>query len=134
MNSRKELEIRGTQPSIEGALCEEIIVVQYWFAGSLAEPANTIHLKFNGVWHQLCFDCGVIFWRNSDGPPMMIEAPEIQAEYRLDDIGRRHGLLGMRLASIDSEPTPAGARVALTFQGGRTAIFFDEHDRSDYAC
>ncbi len=82
----------------------------------------------------MCFDCGIIFWRDGAGPPKGFDAPEIQAEYRLDDIGRKHGLLGLRLASIDSEPTEARARVVLTFKGGRTVTFFEVNDRSDDAC
>lgn len=134
MNGHEQLEVDGIQPSIEGASCEELIAVQYWYAGDLTDPANTVHLKFGGSWHRLYFDCGIIFWRDGDEPPEEFDAPEIQAKYRLDDVGRRHGLLGLTLASINPEPTQRGSRVILTFQGGGTVTFFNEDDRSGYAC
>ena len=134
MSSREQPETQGAQPPVEGTVCEEIIVVQFWFAGNLEEPVSAAHFKFEGAWRRLCFDTGIIFWREGDGPPVASAAPEMQTEYRLHDVGRKHGLIGLRLASIDSEVTPGGARVVLRFQCGRTAIFFDENDRSDYVC
>lgn len=134
MSSREQPETQGAQPPVEGAVCEELIAVQFWFAGILEEPVSVAHFKFNGAWHSLCFDTGIVFWRDCDGPPVASAAAEMQTEYRLHDVGRKHDLIGLRLSSIDSEVTPGGARVVLRFHCGRTVTFFDENDRSDYAC
>lgn len=93
-----------------------------------------VHLKFDGSWNRLYFDHGIIFWRLDDAGPQEFRAPELQSEYRIDDIGRRQGLIGRALVSIDPETTERGSRVALTFEGERTVTFFDDDDRSGYAC
>lgn len=134
MASDENPEVQRGQPRIEGTSCEEIIAIQYWHAGALVEPVNSVHLKFAGDWHRLCFDCGIIFWRAGNGPPTEEAIPELQAEYKIDELGQRHGLLGLTLASIRAESTERGARVVLKFEDGRALIFFNENDRSDYAC
>jgi hypothetical protein len=134
MTAHQALDINGDQPRLEGLVCEEVQAVQFWHAGQLEEPVNVAHLKFDESWFRLYFDHGIIFWRSGDGPQEDFDAPEIQAVYRLDDIGRRHDLIGLTLSAVDSHPTQRGSQVVLTFQGGRTVTFFDEDDRSDYAC
>lgn len=134
MSNHHELEIIGTQPRIEGGVCEEIIAVQYWYAGRLEEPVNSVHFKVEGQWHRFCIDCGVMFWRIGEGPPVAFEVPENQWEYPLDDIGRRYGLRGLRLATVTPEPTPHGARLIMTLHGGRAVEFVDHDDQTDYVC
>lgn len=134
MNAHEQLEVNGTEPPIEGAQCEALIAVQYWHAGSLAEPANATHLRFEGAWYRLYFDHGIIFWRDGDSPPTAFAAPEIGAEYKLDDLGSRLGLHGRTLLSIAYSPTPNGSRVTLSFSGGRTITFACHDDRTSYTC
>lgn len=134
MTDDESLDINGRQPALEGLVCEEIQAVQFWLASQMEEPVHVAHLKFAGAWFRLHFDHGSIFWKRGDGPSENFEAPEIQAVYKLDDIGRRHGLVGLTLSAIDSEPMPRGSRVVLRFRGGRALTFFDDDDRSDYSC
>lgn len=134
MNGHEQLDIDGTQPPIEGARCEELIAVQYWHAGALAEPANVTHLKFGGTWYRLYFDHGIIFWRNDDSPPTAFAAPEIEADYKLDDLGNRLGFRGCKLTSIGCSTTPNGSKVTFTFSDDKTITFECHDDRTDYTC
>ena len=128
------LEINGTQPSIEGSVCEELIAVQYWYAGELDDPANVIHLKFNGTWYRLYFDHGIIYWRQDDTPPKAFEAKEIDASYRLDDIAFSRNLRGKTLHSIQGEAVPGGSKVRIAFESGPTLEITNVNDRTDYTC
>lgn len=132
--SAREVDAHGDAPKLDGLTCEEIVVRQFWHEGKLVEPVNAAYLKFGGCWVRLCFDHSIVSWRHGEGPEGDFEAPEIQAVYRSYDIGRRHGFVGLELASMASRPTVHGAEVLLSFDGGRTLTFFDEKDRSDYAC
>lgn len=134
MSTNRTVDVNGEQPRLEGLVCDEIQAVQFWHAGQLEEPVNVAHLKFGGTWFRLYFDHGIVFWRRGDGPQGDFDAPEVRAAFRLDDIGRRHDLIGLTLASVDPQPTRRGSRVVLTFHGGRVLTFFDEDDRTDYAC
>lgn len=132
MDGDDDLVISGTQPALEGLQCEAVVAVQFWHEGRLEEGVNAAHLKFGGVWHRLFFDHGIVYWRLGEGPPQGFEAAEIQASYCLDDIGRRHGLIGSKVESIGAVAGERGSRVVLRFQRGITLTFFDHDDRSDY--
>lgn len=134
MNGHEQLEVNGIQPPILGAVCEELIAVQLWSAGVLAEPVNVAYLKFDGAWYRLYFDHGIIFWRDGDSPPTAFSAPEIKADYKLDDLGDRHGLRGCGLISIACSPTANGSKVALVFSADRAITFECYDDRTDYTC
>ena len=128
------LEINGTQPSIEGSVCEELIAVQYWHAGELEDPANVIHLRFNGTWYRLYFDHGIIYWRQDDTPPEAFEAKEIDSSYRLDDIACSRNLRGKTLLSIQSEAIPGGSKVTFEFDSGSRLEITNANDRTNYTC
>ncbi len=134
MEAHDQLDVNGAQPAIEGAACEELIAVQFWHAGRLDEPANVAHLKFAGAWYRLYFDCGIIFWRTDGSPPKAYSAPEIEGEFRLDDIADRCSLRGCVLTSITCSLVDRGSQVALTFEGGKVVTFRCQDDRTDYTC
>ena len=128
------LEIDGTQPSIEGKVCEELIAVQYWHAGQLDDPANVIHMKFGGIWYRLYFDHGIIYWRQGETPPKAFEAKEIDASYRLDDIASSRSLRGKTLHSIQSESVRGGSKVTLAFDTGPRLEITNVNDQTNYTC
>ena len=134
METHDQLDVNGVQPSIEGKACEELIALQLWYDGKLDEPANVVHLKFAGAWHRLYFDCGIIFWRSNSSRPEAYATPEMQGEFKPDDLADRYGLRGRALTSITSSLVARGSKVALTFEGGKTVTFCCQDDRTDYTC
>ena len=128
------LEIDGTQPSIEGNVCEELTAVQYWYGGKLVDPANVIHMKFSGSWYRLYFDHAITHWRQDNAPPEGFEAKEIDASYRLDDIASSRNLRGKTLRSIQCETVSSGSKVTFAFESGPTLEITSVNDRSDYTC
>ena len=117
------LEVIGTQPDIVGKHCEEMIAVEYWHEGKLVDSANEVYLKFEGPWHHLCFDSGIIFWRDNVHAPQSFEAPEIDASYRAFDLAEVHGLRGAKLTSLEAEPLEAGSQVRFGVEGDKQITF-----------
>jgi hypothetical protein len=130
----ESLEINGSQPTLTGQTCEEILCQEYWYRGELKNPANVIHLRCGGRWHRLYFDWGVVFWReDGDEPAGYCEWKEGDDEFRTVDIGKQLDLCGRVVESVVATPIEAGSQVAFRFEGGRRLVFSCENDVTKYA-
>ncbi len=127
------LEVNGTQPDLVGKRCEEMIALEYWHEGKLVDPANVVHLNFDGDWHLLYFDSGIVFWRDDTRVPESFEAPEIDASYRAFDLAEVHALRGAKLTSLEAEPIEAGSQVRFGFEGDKQITFRNVRDVSTYS-
>lgn len=133
MNHPVDVEINGVEPDIVGRTCEGLFAIEYSHANQIAEPANVVFLSFTSRWHRLYFDFGVVFWRPSDEGPKDFEAEDLDATYRVQDLGTRFRALGSHLISIGYEALEDGSRVRLSFDGGLELTFENRNDVTTYA-
>lgn len=126
------LEVNGDAPQLSGLRCDAILCVEYRHAGHLVEPASTTYLCFDGTWHRLSFDYGMIFWRRDEHAPESYEAPELDSAYPVVDVAAERGLLGLRLARYEMEPIDGGASVVFLFESGHRLAFSSVEDVTSY--
>lgn len=101
-------------------------------AGQLVEASNVAYFCFDGAWHRLYFDYGIVFWRTDESEPQSYDAPEIDSSYRVVDVATPRGLLGTRLANYEMEPIEGGSRVAFSFENGHRLKFCSVNDITSY--
>jgi hypothetical protein len=130
MQAEGDLEIHGTPPELASRQCDELLCEQYWYRGSLEEPANVIYLRFGSRWHRLTFDLGIIFWRSQQTRPEPYRMSDLEAETRLDDLGARLGLVGQLLLRYEARAVPGGSEIEFQFAGGRSVVFRNVGDRT----
>ncbi|QDV32264.1 hypothetical protein [Tautonia plasticadhaerens] len=126
------LEVNGDAPRLTGLRCDAILCVEYRHAGRLVEPASTAHLCFDGGWHRLYFDFGIVFWRPEERGPQSFDAPELDSSYPVVDVAALRGLLGVRLSHYEMAPIEGGARVTLAFENGHHLTFSSVDDITSY--
>jgi hypothetical protein len=127
------LEINGEPPRLDGKRCDAIRCQEYWHGGRLVEPVNVAFLCFEGRWHRLYFDFGVVFWRDADGGPKPYRAPEIDSDYPVIDVAEERGLRGVRLLGYRMEPLGVcGAKVTFEFANGARLAFRSVEDVTTY--
>ncbi len=98
----------------------------------LVDRANVIFLSFDTDWHQLYFDCGIIFWRPQKGPPEGFSAADLGCTYPLLDLGRHCGVKGQKLCSCASFPVKNGFMVSFKFESGAELSFRCTGDTVNY--
>lgn len=91
---------------------------------------NVVFLGFNGVWHRLYFDCGIIFWRVDNESPTSFDATEIDAIYPIIEFGRKHDFVGTMCVSYAMNEICLGSQVEFIFSNGRSVIFRNVDDRT----
>ena len=127
------VELNGEPPDLGGQTCQAFLCEQYWFEGKLEATANVTFLRFDGRWHRLYFDCGIVFWRRQDDEPASWASPAEGFACPLIDVGREAGVVGSCLAEYRMEPTAGGSRVTFAFDGGRVVVLDNHGDRTSYA-
>lgn len=127
------LEINGTQPTIEGNVCEELLAEEYLHAGKVTVSANVVHLRFSGSWYRLYFDCAVVFWQESHERPTPYQMPELDSEVRIVDLGALYGVHGLQLEGIEASAIEGGSQVAFNFSDSRRVCFRNVHDVTTHA-
>jgi hypothetical protein len=125
-----EVEVRGTPPSLEQQVCDELLCEQYWHKGELVEAANVIYLRFGPDWHRLTFDHGIIFWRLQRERLCPDTMPELESETRIDNIGEHYDLSGRRLLSYRASAITGGSEVVFSFEGSRAVTFRNVADHT----
>ena len=128
----RRLEIIGQPPEFAGLRCDAFICEGFAHNGMLIANANVVHVCFAGVWHKLILDCGVIIWRQSEGPPNPWSIASEGWEYPHVDVGAISGVTGLRLRDYRMETTAAGGKVVFLFESGRTITIIDENDQSNF--
>lgn len=126
------LSVNGEAPNLAGRRCDAILCVEYRHGGQLVEPVNVAHLCFNGTWHRLYFDYGIVFWRSGEGRPESYDAVELDASYQVVDVASPRGLLGVCLSRYEMSSIDGGARVSFAFENGRGLEFRCVDDITSY--
>ena len=127
------LSVNGEPPRRDGQRCDAILGQQYWPGGRLVEPANVVFLGFEGRWHRLDFDYGIVFWRAAEGGPRPFQAPETDSDYPIVDVAEERGLRGVRLLEYRMEPLGScGAQVTFAFEKGARLAFRGLDDLTTY--
>lgn len=127
------VEINGQPPELRGQTCEAFLCEQFWSNGELVDIANVVHLLFEGQWHRLTIDSGIVFWARRDEAPESWAIPEEGASFPLFDLGAEAGVLGAKLTTYRMEPTPGGSRVTFVFENAREVILDNHADRTSYS-
>jgi hypothetical protein len=128
----RRLEIIGQPPVLAGLRCDAFVCEGFAHNGALIANANVVHVCFAGVWHKLVLDCGVIFWRQSEGQPNPWSVTSEGWEYPHVDVGAISGVIGLRLRDYRMETTAAGGKVVFLFESGRTITINDENDQANF--
>ncbi|MCB9171988.1 MAG: hypothetical protein H6637_03610 [Ardenticatenales bacterium] len=89
-----DFELNGEPPDLSGKICQGLYREEYWFEGDLIEPATILYLKFDGQWHRLYFDFGIIFWRLEDELPESFDVPEEGWSFKMIDVNRTIPVVG----------------------------------------
>ena len=127
------LEVNGEPPALVGVPCDELLVQQYWHRRELVEPANVIYLQFDGQWHRLYIDCGIVFWRTKESPPAEVPEGKEGFAYPLVDLGQQVGVRGVVLDRLNAEPIEGGVEVRLAFSNGVKVVFCNIADTTTYS-
>ena len=117
-------KIHGQTPRLIGKNCKRVIAQQYWHAGTLADPFNVLFFCFDSLWHRLALDCGEVFWRSSPVAPVSRECPEINASYRLVDLGFADELI----TRLSINFIPDGVEVGFEFASGNRLCLRNVND------
>lgn len=126
------LEINGIAPVLAGSVCSAFICEAFVYDGNTDSSANVSYLCFDGRWHRLYFDCGIVFWRADNGVHKPWSVPEKLWDYPHTDVGQLANVVGRRLHSYCMQPTDKGSKVEFMFEGEVNIILEDENDRSHY--
>jgi histidine triad (HIT) family protein len=123
--AKGSFEINGSQPAIEGEICQAIVVSEYWHAGKLVSPSMIAFLRFADRWYRLYFDCdAIVYWRQDpEEPPAPYRMEELNGEVKNVDVGRAFGLVGQKLRRIAHEDLGFGLAVRLEFERDRALTF-----------
>jgi hypothetical protein len=114
---------------IAGHKCEAFLYQEYWHDGQLVNEANVLFLKTDSnLWQRICFDCGVLFWREekeATSPPS-----QGRHDYPLIDLGLKYNLNGRRIEKLWQSLVPMQGEFGLSFEGGTQIILRNSNDRS----
>jgi len=128
-----DFDVNGTQPSLIGSSCSDLIVEEYWHKGELDNPANVIWLHVDSNWHRLTLDCGVVFWRSNVGyGPKAYEMPELESQVRLTSLGQTLEVAGRVIANVSTRSVEDGLEVALQWDSGDRLVFCHFNDKTSY--
>ncbi len=123
------LDVVGEPPDLRGAVCEAFVCEPFVWEGDVEASAHVSYLRFGGAWHRLYFDCGIVFWRPSEGPPPVLPGDEVPERI---DVAAEAGVAGVVLEGYRMEPTARGSRVTFAFANGGRIVVEDTDDRTHY--
>lgn len=132
-DSPPELVVFGAIPNVQGQVCQEFVVQEFWFAGELCDGYSNIWTRFSDRWHRLAFDC-IVYWEERDEGPT--EGPwggGSEGEYRHRDLAGELSLRGVTLERLTAERTPGGASVGFAFANGLELNFEDHLDETTFS-
>lgn len=128
-----ELSVNGEPPDLTGQICEAFLCEAHLHAGEVISSANVSYLKFDGSWHRVYFDCGIVFWRSQSEPPTDYEMPEHSSSCQITDVGRAAGVVGQSLDAYSMISTLTGSRITFRYTSGRQVVLEDSGDVTSFA-
>lgn len=116
--------INGKEPRILGRTCTGFVLLHFYDGVAISNQVNVAHLKFEEQWYRLYFECGTVFWRESDEPPGMPVNSTLDYGLVLNDMSELSSVVGQVVESISYASTEAGdVEVRLGFVVGTTLKF-----------
>ena len=110
------LETDGVVPDLVGRRCDELLVQQFWQHGVLADAADVVWLKLDGLWHQIYLDAGTVHWRSQQAPPQQEpDSADGVFHYSLVDLGGETGLAGREIRAYRLCETEDGETLVFEF-------------------
>lgn len=109
-------DVNGEPPALAGLVCEALQCLAYSVHGEVIDPANTIHLRFDGVCRRLYFDTGIVFWRPDEGQPEPYAIDEEGTAWAVIDVAADAGVVGARLVDYDMRWKETFAEVNFRFE------------------
>lgn len=123
--------LNGQEPRIVGQTCRGFILLHFYDGTEISDQVNVAHLKFDEQWYRLYFECGIVFWRESQEPPGMPTNSTLEYGLVLNDLSELNAVAGQILESINYSASEAGdVEVRLSFAAG-TALTFNYSAASD---
>ncbi|MDO9337861.1 MAG: hypothetical protein Q7T61_15810 [Caulobacter sp.] len=112
-----DLNVVGDPAPLLGQTCLELICTEFVEDGRITDEANETLIRTLDGWTQLCFDCGLVFWRPDRHAPEPYEAaPDTgEASIVLKDVAAVRGQL---ITGIETDIGEAVTVVILRFQNG----------------
>ena len=107
-------------------------MLQHFYDGmAISDQVNVAHLKFDEQWYRLYFECGTVFWRESQEAPGMPINSALEYGLVLNDLSEMRSVVGQAVESITYAANEAGdVEVRLGFIAG-TAMKFNYLAASD---
>lgn len=123
--------LNGEEPRVIGQPCTGFVLLHFYEGTSISNQVNVAHLKFDEQWYRLYFECGTVFWRESQVPPGMPINSTLEYGLVLNNLSELSSAVGQVLESINYSANEAGdVEVRLGFVGG-TAMKFNYSASSD---
>lgn len=126
------MEQVGQAPELAGLVCEAFICEGFVSKSKLMANANVVYLRFDGTWHKLIIDCGVILWWPVRGEPSPWAIASEGWEYPHVNVGILADVVGHRLSDYRMETVVEGGRVIFYFDNDRTITINNENDASSF--
>lgn len=126
------LKTDGAVPDLVGRRCDGLLVQQFWQHGILADAADVVWLKLDGLWHELYLDAGVVHWRPQQAPPQQRAGSAGGVfDYPLVDLGDEIGLEGWEISEFQLRETQDGEILELDFGAAGTLELTNRGDATE---
>lgn len=123
--------INGNEPHLVGQACTGFVLLHFYDGVAISDQVNVAHLKFGEQWHRLYFECGTVFWRESQEEPGMPLNSTLEYGQVLNDLSEMSSVAGQVVSSITYSASEAGdVEVRISFASG-TALKFNYSAASD---
>ena len=125
-------QVIGQPPALAGEVCQGLLCEGFVANGDLLASVNVVYLRFRGIWHRLCIDGEVIFWKEQDYEPAPWGLSHEGWQYPHVDVGFSTGITGQRLDHYEMIAKESTVQVNFVFDQGRKVIIENTNDRSYY--
>lgn len=110
--------IVGDEPGIVGSTCNGLVVMQAYEGLALSDQATAVFLRFDGIWYQICFEAGTVFWRYDCDPKAPVNS-SLAYGLLLNNLSEVDGIVGGDLDEIHYTGSESGdVQVRFVFRGG----------------
>lgn len=125
--------LNGEEPRVIGQICTGLVLLYFYDGAVISNQVNVAHLKFDEQWYRLYFECGTVFWRESQERPGMPVNSTLEYGLVLNDLSELSSVVGQVLESISYASNDVGdVDVCLGFFTG-TVLKFNYSAAADAA-
>ena len=120
---QKHYSINGEEPSLVGKRCTGFILLHFHEGLQITNQVNVAHLSFDDQWYRLYFECGTVFWRESERPEAG-QNTDLTYGLLLNDLSGVDGIVGETVEQVAYEGTSAGdVQVKISLGSGKALTF-----------